>query len=792
MKNLKKIFALLLIMTFCPIQSVFAADDLEELVTKNADVFENNYQSTKEVGFKNLSPTERMFNREESIVSGNVLRQQGYVFNSAVGAGSSVGKYGRDYKLSIGEKVNVHVSGESVEVMAMSGAALMQPSSTAEVGSNGCIYVAGIGSVQAENRTLGEVENEINSLASNKYQDIHIKLSVTGGSGFSIFVYGEVNKPGKVAVANNCSILDALTAAGGVKKTGTLRNIKYNKADVDLYKMIFLGNDNHIIVKPNDMIFVDKIGNVAAVKNGVQVPGIYEMKQGETIKNIVQFAGGLLPTTEASDITLIGFDVLQGQKNARNIAWNKMKSTKLASGDTIEFKELYNGVENTVTIQGNIKHPATYAYKKGMRLSDILKGEDELLEETFLTQAVIKRVTGDDNTTITIPVFLKEFFAGEVNPELEPRDVISIYRNTASNFVDVYGCIETPKHMPYINGMTLKDVLADVNFVVSDVQNNGDGTTVFDSGSNEKQVANRQSANSKISAEDVVVEITSTAGAMRKFYLYDVMVNSDSIRGIKIAPEDKVFFRTLRENETIKKVKISGFVKNPKVYSFIKGQKLTDVIEMAGGLTEDADMRGIVFRRNTLQSKQAKIAQENIDKDIDLLIGRLASGYKQDAGSRSQKETMITRLQNEIGDVGSRYTGRIALNIKSNDLSKIKKSDNLDIQDGDDIYIPRISNFVGVLGEVYNEQAFVYKKGAHARYYIKQVGGYTPNANKFRTYKVGANGKAKKILRYAKIEQGDTIVVPRKIAGNDWITPIVQTLQGMASTFTMIFGISKW
>ncbi|MCR5261889.1 MAG: SLBB domain-containing protein [Candidatus Gastranaerophilales bacterium] len=791
MKIYKKIFATMLMMTFCSITAVFAADDMEEKVIRNSDVFENNYQSTKEDVFQNMSPTERMFNKKESAVSGNVLLQQGYVFNSAVSSATSTGKFGRGYKLSIGERVNVHVSGESVEVMSMSGNNLLAPSSTAEVGSNGTIFIAGIGSVQAENRTLGAVEDEINSLARSKYQDMQIKLSVAGGSGFSVFVYGEVGRPGKVAVGNNCSILDALTAAGGVKKTGTLRNIKYNKTDVDLYKSIFLGQTNNIIVKPNDIIFVDKIGTVAAVRNGVQVPGIYEMKQGETIKNLVQYAGGLLPTTEAAEITLVGFDAVQGQKTAKNIAWNKMKSTKLSSGDTLEFKELYNGVENTVTIQGNIKHPSTYAYKKGMRLSDILKSEDELLEETFLTQAVIRRISGKDNKVETIPVFLKEFFAGQVNPALEPRDVISIYKSTSSAFVDVYGCIDTPKHIPYMDGMTLKDILSDITFVASDEQNqNVDATTVFDDNSNVKTVSSVQ--NKKLSAEDIAVEITTGGGQTRKFYLYDIMVNGDAVRTITISPEDKVFFRTLRDNETIKKVKISGFVKNPRVYSFIKGQKLKDVIEMAGGLTEDADLRGIVFRRSSLMNKQVVIARDNMDRDIMLLTGRLASGWKQDDSSREQKMATISQLKNNSDTMLSKYQGQIALNIKNNDLSRIKKNDNIEVQDGDDIYIPRMSNYVGIIGEVYNEQSFVYKKGAHARYYVKQVGGYTPNANRFRVYKVGANGKAKKILRYAKIEKGDTIVVPRKVAGNDWLTPVVQSLQGMASVFTMVYGISKW
>ena len=102
-----------------------------------------------------------------------------------------------------------------------------------------------------------------------------------------------------------------------------------------------------------------------------------------------------------------------------------------------------------------------------------------------------------------------------------------------------------------------------------------------------------------------------------------------------------------------------------------------------------------------------------------------------------------------------------------------------------------MSNHVSVIGEVYNEQSFVYKKGASARAYIKEVGGYTPNANKFRLYKVGVNGRAEKISKNATILAGDTIVVPRKIAGNDWLGPICDSLKGIAAILTSVFVVTN-
>lgn len=765
------------------------------------DAFANNYQAeARENSFKSLSPIEKLFNNSDSAKADKIIRQVGYdIFSSSGGQGQSAGKFGNSYKLNVGEKVNVYLYGDSVDIMAISGANLLNPMTKTEVDSKGDIFIQGIGVVKAENRTLGEVENSINSLAAQKYKSLKVKLTVSTGNEFSVFVYGQVNRPGKVVIGNNSTIIDALGAAGGVKKTGTLRNIQYTTGSkvksVDLYKAIFMGNDNNIVLRANDKIFVDSIGKVVAFKNGVSTPGIYEVANNENLEQLIKYAGGLLPVTQTTSVTMTRLDNKTNERVAMNLSWANAKTTVLQSGDTVEFRKLYNEVENVVTIQGNIKHPATFAYKEGMRLSDILRSEYELLEETFINQAVIRRVSGQDNQITTIPVFLQEFFSGMNDPVLQPRDIISVYKNTNSQFVDVYGCINMPKHLTYKPNMTLKDVLTDIQFIESDMAQNHESAVNYKHEPQQGEVrlnATTQNANRLIPTENVAVEITSPSGDTQLYYLYDIMINSDRIKNIVINPEDKIFFRTLRGNEVMKTVKISGFVKHPGVYSFVEGKRLTDIIETAGGLTSDAELRGIVFTRASLRNKQIDIALKNNDKDIELLKGRVAGGFKQDKDDKQTKLDLINILENSEDEIVKNYTGQISLNIEKNDIKSISNEDNLFVQDGDDIYIPRISNHVTVMGEVYNEQAFVYKKGTKAKYYIKKVGGYTPNANKFRTYKVSVNGRAKKIGKNAKIEPGDTIIVPRKIAGNDWIAPVCSALQGFGSLFVMIFGISKW
>ena len=805
---MKKVISIFLLIAFIFSQNlVFAVDafsdkhqdENEPISNSRIDVNLAPNLVQKSATISTLSPIEKIFNDKEMDETNKVLHQRGYdvfgsPFSSQAGAN---GKYSSNYKLSIGEKVNIYLYGDSVDVMAISGSSLLTPLVKTVVDSNGSIFVNGLGLVQAEGKTISEIEQSLNRVASTKYKNLKVKLSISAGQEMSIFVYGQVNTPGKVFVGNNSSLIDALSAAGGVKKTGTLRTIMYTSGKknykIDLYRAIFEGVDYDIIVKPNDKIFVPSIGEVVAVKNGVKEPGIYEIKENENFNNIINYAGGLLPGTQTKEVVLTSLDTKTLERSARNMNYTAAKNSKLKSGDTIEFKELYNTAENTVVLQGNVKHPATYAYKPGMRLSDILPDEKELLEETFITQAVIRRVSGDDNRVETISVFLKEFFDGSNDPLLQPKDVISIYKNTNTPYVDVYGCVSIPKHIPYVDGMNLSDILAEIQFVDSS----------FTEDENEKNVSLRTEENDKvlvggtennnkvIPAENVAVEIIGQDSSVQLYYLYDIMVNSFRVNSIALKPQDKVFFRQLRDNEKVKSVKVAGYVKNPATFKFVKGCTLKDMIEQAGGLADDADLRGVVYLRKTIPEQQIDIAKKNQDRDIQMIEGNLASGMKQSSNDIESKQNMLAALRAEKNELAGRYNGRIVLNIKSNDLDKITKIDNIEVQDGDTIYVPRFSKHVSVIGEVYNEQSFIYRKGYTYRKYKKEVGGYTPNAAKFRVYKVAINGQASRVHTFTKIEQGDTVVVPRKIAGNDWWTPIASAIQSAASIFSLVYMIVK-
>lgn len=808
-KTIKLLLALIFIYftAFAPVS--FSAKEEQEDV-KTFESVTDEYRAEEFIKEVEKSPIETMFGMD--------LQQIGYDLFANTNALSGNSKFNSNYILNVGEKINVYMYGESIDVISMSGGQVLSPLTTAQIDSNGNVFVPGVGMVKAEGRSVGEVEKSIQSVARQKYSRLNVKITVASDTEFSVYVFGQVNKPGKVSISSNASILEALGAAGGVKKSGSLRNISYTpqsgkKLTLDLYDLLFNNKRPSVTLQANDVIYVNNIGSVAGITKGVNVPGIYELLPNETISNLIRYAGGETPDADLSTITISQFDAATGQRNSQDITKSMLKKQTLSNGDIIYLRSKYTKAQDTVTLEGNVKHPMTIAYKEGLKISDIIKNRNELLDESFLHQAVITRIAGDNGETITIPVSLVDLFSGKEDIALQPQDIITVLKNTNQTFIDVAGCINTPRKYPFKNGLKLKDVIADAKFVIPSQDSNTSevqANTVFDSkdkSTNEKVAVvevtkdennTKQAAEIKytpIDAADVAVEITSGRGTTMTYYLYDIMIAEDQLSTIILNEGDKVFFRPLRETEVLKTVQVGGYVNHPGVYKFVKGQKLLDIINSAGGIKDSADLRGIVLKRTQISTSQKRIAKQNTERDLKELQAIMGTGSMFDKTSNtidSRKEVKES-MEEEEKKLDQKYDSRIALHITSRDINKFPEKSNVDILDGDNIFIPRYSEHISVLGEVYNEGAYVYKKGMKSKAYIKACGGFTASARKTKVYKTGVNGQSKRLGLFAnkRIEPGDTIVVPRKIEGASWVPNILQAVQSIASIVSSIYIVTK-
>ncbi|MEI8390068.1 MAG: SLBB domain-containing protein [bacterium] len=804
---------------------------------------DNNYQekqtiqaSTSIQGLKQqeLSPIEKMFNAEDSK---NIINQIGYdVFDKGAFL-SSNSKVSKDYTLNIGDKVDIFFWGDSVDLIAITGNEFLKSSNDLTLSKDGTISIPGVGLIQAKGRTISAVEQDISKILQTKFNKINTKVTLADQGNFPVIVTGSVKYKGTVYLNSNSTILDGLSLAGGVLKSGSLREIVYingknkSKLTLDLYDIFLNGNLKNIKFNEGDVIFVKPIGKVAALKEGVNNPGIYEFKSNETLRHLLDYAGGLLPSVNHKLVNVESFDDATGQRQQKDVPYKNLWYIKPSDGDSIAFKNLYNASENLVSVEGNVKHPESVQYKQGMKLSDIIKSKDELLSQTFADQAVIERITGIDKSISSIPVSLTDFFNGYIDPELKPQDKIKIYPSTTSETIEVSGYITNPGLLPYQDGLTLKKLLGNVRFgnssafepvnnkdlnnyreiktkniVVEITGQDKQETTAglinvnqnTDSEQTNAPIPSADLKNTNLNNTSVQTNSLAPANKTKIVYLYDLIVKNDSKYDLPINSGDKIMFRTLEPNETVESVSVFGYVNAAGVYKFQEGMKLKDAIKLAGGLEQKGNLKGLVFLRPSIAHDQRANIEDSLMKlqeEISLKVNSLQTTNNNLSNTEiqgflaSQKE-----LLNIVKEKAQKDFGRLSTEIKSNNIDQIDDYSNIELKPGDELYIPYQSKHVVVMGAVLNNIALTYKPKMTSDYYIKKVGGYTDQAKKNRTYIIKVNGSVERISKFNKsiMEPGDTIVIPEKISiPINWLEVTKSVAQIGGNILSSIFILTK-
>ncbi len=808
---MKKIFGLLIIAALmCSMVLIPPVDALQDVGNYEVDASESAIESA-EIGdnYASVSSTEtnekkieksleQKLSKQNNSVSviedlfEGKLKQFGYeVFgNSANQTYNS--KVPNNYTLKIGDKVNLYFWGSSIDVLTASGSSSLSPFVKTMVDTQGNIFVPSIGVINAKGKTLKQVESQIYSTLSKRISNFRVRLSVHEPGNQGVMVLGNVKKPGVIYIDSSASILDALNLAGGALKEGSLRNINYisNKKSrqIDLYDILIKGSVTDLSLKDGDVIFVNPIGNIIALSEGVKKPGIYEFADNENLEELIGFAGGVLPSSSIEKIEIERFDNSIKQKVFKNVNINQLAQMQPRDGDLVKFKELYKIPENIVVLKGNVKNPGGYEFKPGMKLSDILSSSDEILVNTFVAQAIITRIINAQKDVVNIPISLVEFFNGTIDPDLKRRDVIRIYPGIESEMVFVKGCINNPGSIPYRENLTLGKIFGslqfnrDVNNIAVEIKSlRTDNPTIS---------LKRKVKPLNLDENDKNVESLSEL-KVRVVYLYEYLTQN-SQEEVVLKPGDSILFRPLLPKEALRTVDITGYVKNPGVYRVRPGLKLLDVISQAGGLKQGAFLNGLVFTRPSLVAIQNRLNKENLLRyQEELTLESTKFNSKDSRTGIAQEMAMQDRFLRLFSQDKEKLKGRIAINIENNKLSA---ADNIEIKDGDKIHIPAEPGYVLLVGEVNNQSAIAYMSNKPLKHYLNKAGGLKKEARKKQIYIVKANGitvKPRKLMSY-KLGQGDSVVIPKKYVQRINKTELVKGLaDGAFKLMSIIFMMDR-
>ena len=589
----------------------------------------------------------------------------------------------------------------------------------------GVIYVAGL-TFEAASKLIKD------KLIANGYSNIRTgltKVNITLGSIRSIKVtlLGEVTKPGTYTLPSLATVFNALYASGGPSERGSFRNIEVirnNKVidTLDIYDFLSHGDlHSNILLADQDIIRIPVYTKRVTLKGAFKRTGIFEVKNGETLQDIIGFAGGF--TDEAATDYISAIRLTSTQRMVVDIPETQFSSFVPRNADQYTVNTILNRYENRVQISGAVFSPGTYAWQEGLTVKDLLQKAKGIKEDAYLAQGYIRRLQSD-NFPSAIDFNVADVLSGKATIPLQREDSVVILsdldlRQQLSVFVD--GAVAKPDSVLYINNLTLQDAILQAG-----------GFTL--AASNKIEISRRTKNGNPLDTGAAISEII------------EVMYDSTFFSGgntIKLEPFDRILVKTNPSFILQQQVIVNGEVLYPGSYTLqTKTETASSLIMRSGGLLPTANAGSAYILR--LRDNATEIERRRHLEAI----------------TSNDKEVYITN------DMLSSYDKFIL------DLNDIRNHPNT-VQDvvlkpGDVLVINQLNNNVKVSGQVYNPSISVYEPDKSVLYYVNRAGGYAPYSKKKNTLVLYPNGEAKKIRHFLffrslpHVEPGSEVIVPKE------------------------------
>ena len=741
---------------------------------KEGEISSSEKEMKEEAEEKIPSAIEELYQQKYGSDLAESLEQYGYtIFESSTKISSKLAVPSDDYPVGPGDKLRIRIWGKDID-----GAY------TVTVSREGAIDVPQIGVLPVAGTPFGRLEDIIRSEAEKYVQGIHINVSLAELRSIEIYVVGEVNLPGLHLVPPFSTVLGGLISGKGVKKSGSLRTISLFRGGklfkvVDLYALLLHGSrDGDVNLQDGDVIFVPRLGPTAAVAGATSQPAIYELTKEKSVADLLELAGGALPQSSTDRLYLRRFDnnrqfvVLDID---RRTSRTDLTTIAVKNGDLLELQYLETLWPEVVHLEGNVWFPDVFKYRPGLKLSDILT-DVSLLKPNSITEFGMIYRYEPQTTRYKVERFpLSEVLNKQYDADLFPYDKIEILSRDEYGIkepVKIVGSVWRPDSYVFSPGLTLGDLLGLA------------GGFKFDADPQRIDLSRQIITNG---------EVTTTHFSL----------HADTDASFELQPYDYIYVRRVKDAASFKSVSITGEVKFPGDYRIKKGERLSDLIERAGGFTDKAYFYGAYF----ISKRAQEIQQASINRMIDDLEIRVQNVLAEQAQlmAASEDEKLITGQQSALQSLVARLrqvkaTGRMSITLGP--LESLKNTEyDFELSEGDSLHIPQRPNFVSVVGSVYSPNSFMYENTLKLKEYLQKAGGPTKTADKDSIYLVKANGE---ILASAttkgmfssfydmNLMPGDTIVVPEdlnRVPALAYIRDISDIVFKIATTAGIIWAI---
>lgn len=622
----------------------------------------------------------------------------------------------QDYVLGPGDQLVIDVYGAS------------QKSYQLTVSPEGTVTVPDYGPISVSGMTVAAANSRIRGSLGSRYSSSNLKVSVGQTRTILINVMGEVQKPGTYHLSAFASVFHALYAAGGIGELGTLRNVRVLRGGslvtvVDIYEYILNGRlAGNIRLKDGDVIQVGPYDCLVNVSGNVKRPMYYEMRANESVATLLKYAGGFAGDAYRKSVRLTR---KTGERyGVYNIDEFEQASFRVADGDAVQVDAMLERFENMVEVSGAVFRPGQYRLGEQVTtVRGLIEQADGLTEDAFTAHAVLHRMRADRSLEV-IPVDVGGIMAGTVaDIPLANEDVLFIPTQTElinSRYVNINGEVLSPGQYQWAANMTIEDLVMKAG-----------GLT--DAASVAKVTVSRRLVDPK------ATKATSELAKTYSFALKDGFV-IDGTPGFLLEPYDIVHVFRSPGFHTPRTITIEGEVNFAGSYTLEKkNQRLSDLVNMAGGVTADAYVEGarLIRRMDETERARLRMAMQTVRMSQD-----------------SEDSVAVEKVQQS--DI---YTVGIHLDEA---LENPGSDADIVLREGDRLIIPEYEGTVKISGDVMYPNTVAFQDGKNYKWYVRQAGGFGERAKKRKTYVVYPNGTMAQVNHGAEITPGCEIIVPSK------------------------------
>ena len=667
-----------------------------------------------------------------------------------------------------------------------------QQSYDLNVSPEGRVFVPNVGPIQVGGSTIAAATSRIQSSLGRIYSGLNgsnpntfIQLRLGNIRSIKVSMVGELTKPGTYTLPSFATVFNGLYAAGGPNENGAFRKIQVYRdsklvATVDIYEFLSRGEQSsNITLQDNDVVIVPPVETRVEIIGPVRREGLFEVKPGEALEDLYIYTGGFTSLAYRDRVTIRRIE--NNQRKVVDIPSSEFDSFTLRDGDEILIGEALERFSNRVQITGSVIRPGEYSLDEdGLTVRGLIDKAQGLKPEAFSTRATLYR-TSADLTLAAEPLDLKGILDGTAQDvPLKNEDLLFVpsrYDIQEEYYIKISGEINSPGTYPFAAGMTVGDLILRSGGMLESATNSS-----IEIARRVRDASSGKIAEIKTLSIDPNLELTAEE------------------KNQPLQPFDHVFIRRSPGFEREQLITIQGEVTYPGDFAIkAANERISDVIQRAGGLSQFAYPEGASLVRRTIYYTDLTEEEKNIEilKEIRENLDPNSNRDTNEAETtlfkrmdekivRNEQELQIKKQEAQAQKMSDSFSAMDSLRLDSAlnavrmkkqdfvgiDLVEILRNpgseDDLILMEGDIIRIPKELQTVRMVGEVLLPTTTRFDKNNKLKNYISKAGGFTENARKSKTYVVYANGDAKStqnflgINIYPQLEPGAEIVVPTK------------------------------